>query len=210
MGSCCSCCRDSNLPYGITDVDFAVCSSLNLIPVRLLGTGGSSRVLAARNAKNEMFAVKVMGKHSRTLGPMENSFKNEVRILQTLQTLPHPNVLEYVNSVRSDDYLVLMTRMYKGGDLYDAIATSKQQFTEQVAAQLIYQMCCALKHIHRLRIVPQITLIILITLQTSFLYPHTDIYIYIYIYISIAMFKTHIVTLCLSLFRSHNSPNINL
>ncbi len=153
MGCCCSSEKDDPCPPFVSPADALVLKSLELTALKLLGTGGSARVLAAKSSSSELVAVKIMDLVSPTLGPMEKSFQNEVRILQTLQTVPHPNVLEFVNSLASEDYYVLITHMYQGGDLYDAIANSINSFSERLVGRLIYQMVCALQHIHSMNIV---------------------------------------------------------
>lgn len=68
---------------------------------KVLGKGASCKVVVGTHRRtNKKFAVKIIRKHERNHSDLEYLFKNEVKVLSTLN---HPNIVEYAEAYEDDD-----------------------------------------------------------------------------------------------------------
>ena len=67
--------------------------------------------------------------------------------VETLKTLDHPNIISVVEIIEDTTKLNIVTEICTGGELFDRILNS-QPFTENSAANFMYQILSGLIHIH--------------------------------------------------------------
>jgi len=123
----------------------------------ILGRGGSCTVKCARKVSEPddpelaAFAVKMM-KNPGPKGINEKLYNAEVDILSNLQ---HENVINMVESWEDERFFYIVTKLAKGGELFDRIANTKKfgRFTEKRASVLVKTMLSALQHLHNQNIV---------------------------------------------------------
>ncbi len=98
--------------------------------VQLRGRGGFAEVWEAINPKKERIAVKFMA--SRNSG----SSSTETRIIQAIQKLDHPNLLQ-INQVWSiPDYIVVAMEL-ADGSLLDLLDIYQAEFRHALTAELV-------------------------------------------------------------------------
>ncbi|GFS13175.1 serine/threonine-protein kinase DCLK1-like [Elysia marginata] len=75
---------------------------------------------------------------------------NEVCILRCVK---HPNIVRLVEDYVSQHQIFYVMELVKGGDLFDAIASTSSKYTEQDASGMLYNLASALEYLHSLHIV---------------------------------------------------------
>eukprot|EP01107_Rhizomastix_libera_P014278 TRINITY_DN4403_c0_g1_i1.p1 TRINITY_DN4403_c0_g1~~TRINITY_DN4403_c0_g1_i1.p1 ORF type:complete len:317 (+),score=90.22 TRINITY_DN4403_c0_g1_i1:64-951(+) len=116
--------------------------------VKLIGKGAYSRVYLAKNKETgESVAIKSM--QLSELGPIQKNVKNEVEILKQVK---HPAIIALHEVIETPQQLHLVMDLVTGGELFDRIV-SKQFYSEQDAAAVVYQILAALQYLHSLNIV---------------------------------------------------------
>lgn len=75
--------------------------------------------------------------------------QNEVSILRRVK---HPNIVLLIEEMDTPNELYLVMELVKGGDLFDAIA-STNKYTERDASGMLYNLASAIKYLHSLNIV---------------------------------------------------------
>ena len=111
----------------------------------VLGTGmtGSVFVVQKRNTKKR-FACKKLKKSGLNASKMAN-LRKEVNIMAMLD---HPNIIKLVDAFEDRNYLVIISELCTGGELYDHLI-SAETYTQQVAAGVFKQMVVAVNFCHQ-------------------------------------------------------------
>ena len=75
-----------------------------------------------------------------------DAIKEEVAILTKLD---HPNIVRYYETYEDDKNIYLVMEYIGGGELFDKIASMKNQvFSEDMAAEYMKKLFGALNHMH--------------------------------------------------------------
>ena len=75
-----------------------------------------------------------------------NAIEEEVGILTKLD---HPNIVKYYETYIDEKYIYLVMEYIGGGELFDKIASMKNQvFTEDMASDYMRKLFGALNHMH--------------------------------------------------------------
>ena len=108
----------------------------------LLGRGGFGEVFVAFNQNAERVAAKRIWLKTTNL----SDILAEVKTLKNVK--PHKNILKYITSERSKDFLWIFTEYCEEGDLSQYCATHELEFTHKLI--IAYQCACAVCHLHGL------------------------------------------------------------
>ena len=118
---------------------------------KTLGAGSFGIVREAVDiTSNEKVAVKIILKKALK--------KNEVNVdmlydeLSIIQTLKHPNIVEFRDWFESKDKFYIVTGLATGGELFDRIL-KRGRFTESDAVKIVIQILGAVEYIHSKNIV---------------------------------------------------------
>lgn len=115
---------------------------------QVLGTGNFSTVkVGISKETGEKLAIKIVNKSAVKSKP--EMLGNEVDILLRVE---HPNVIALKDLFDTPERLMLCMEMVTGGELFDKIV-EREQFTENQARNVMYQLLDALKYLHSLGIV---------------------------------------------------------
>ncbi len=94
----------------------------------------------------------------------------EVKLLQTLK---HPNIVSYHDSVQSQDgHLQIVMAYCEGGDLCRYLKKRKEALDEQQLVEWLVQTCMALQYLHSKNILHRIRFLKDINLMSSRDYPN--------------------------------------
>ena len=97
-----------------------------------------------RHEKDNWVAIKVLNKTK--LKDHLDAIEEEVGILTKLD---HPNIVKYYETYIDEKYIYLVMEYIGGGELFDKIASMKNQvFTEDLAAEYMKKLFGALNHMH--------------------------------------------------------------
>ncbi|XP_020490523.1 serine/threonine-protein kinase DCLK1b [Labrus bergylta] len=115
---------------------------------RTLGDGNFAvvRECVERSTGRE-YALKIISK-DKCRGK-EHMIQSEVSILRRVK---HPNIVLLIEEMDTHCALFLVMELVKGGDLFDAITSSKK-YTEQDASSMLFNLASAIKYLHSLNIV---------------------------------------------------------
>ena len=110
----------------------------------ILGQGSFSTVRRGTHIESKIDrAIKIITKNSISQS-QQLLLVDEV---ETLKTLDHPNIISVVEIIEDTTKLNIVTEICTGGELFDRILNS-QPFTENSAANFMYQILSGLIHIH--------------------------------------------------------------
>ncbi|CAI5448216.1 unnamed protein product [Caenorhabditis angaria] len=115
---------------------------------KVLGVGINGKVVECENrVTNEKFALKVLRDTEKARREVE---------LHALASC-HPHIVEvkavYKNAYNNVDCLLVVMENMKGGELFNRIQERGQKaFTEREAAGIVYEICSAVQHLHRMSI----------------------------------------------------------
>jgi serine/threonine protein kinase len=84
--------------------------------VRTLGNGSFSAVVLCQHHSGEIFAAKVVARSFLNERHLFDRFEREVRVLESLA---HPNIVELVNIVYTEEIIYLIMEYCQSGDLGD-------------------------------------------------------------------------------------------
>ena len=113
---------------------------------KILGSGAFGKVFLTHNKhdSNHQVAIKVMNK-SKLKDHLE-AIQEEVQILTKLD---HPNIVKYYETYIDEKYIYLVMEYIGGGELFDKIASQKNQvFSEEMARDYMRKLFGALHHMH--------------------------------------------------------------
>ncbi|XP_032878800.1 serine/threonine-protein kinase DCLK1 isoform X2 [Amblyraja radiata] len=115
---------------------------------RTIGDGNFAIVKECiERSTSREYALKIINK-SKCRGK-EHMIQNEVSILRRVK---HPNIVLLIEEMDTPNELYLVMELVKGGDLFDAIA-STNKYTERDASGMLYNLASAIKYLHSLNIV---------------------------------------------------------
>ncbi|KAH9507902.1 Serine/threonine-protein kinase dclk1 [Bulinus truncatus] len=115
----------------------------------LIGTGNFAIVLECKDKKTQRkFALKIINRE--TCKGKEKMIDNEVRILRCVK---HPNIIRLIEDFSNQLQIFYVMELVKGGDLFDAIASSSAKYTEEDASGMLFNLASALEYLHSLHIV---------------------------------------------------------
>ncbi|CAG9323811.1 unnamed protein product [Blepharisma stoltei] len=115
-----------------------------------LGTGGSGEVkICFHRETNIKRAVKIFRKDLITNEAAKVNLEKEINILKTLD---HPNIVRIYEYFEDSKRLYIIMEFCKGGELFDEII-KRQTFSENHAAQIMYQLLSAVAYLHNLNII---------------------------------------------------------
>jgi len=113
-----------------------------------LGVGGFARVYSARNRETDKeYAIKLM--KNQIFRKHQALIEVEVQVLAGFN---HPHLVALHEVVQTNNFLVLVTELVRGGELFDHIAKI-QKFTEDVARDIFSQVLEAVQVLHEAGIV---------------------------------------------------------
>ena len=113
---------------------------------KILGSGSFGKVFLTNNKheKDHWVAIKVLNKTK--LKDHFDAIEEEVGILTKLD---HPNIVKYYETYIDEKYIYLVMEYIGGGELFDKIASMKNQvFSEDMAAEYMKKLFGALNHMH--------------------------------------------------------------
>lgn len=111
---------------------------------KVLGTGMTGSVFVVRSkVTKKKFACKKIAKAGLNDLKMAN-LRKEVNIMARLD---HPNIIKLVDAFEDRKYLVIISELCTGGELYDHLI-SAETYTQQMAANVFKQMVKAVNFCH--------------------------------------------------------------
>jgi len=117
-----------------------------------LGKGASGHVFSAQNKlSGQKCALKEMNNTPLT----NHLWKTECALFTELQSNPHPNVLDLVETAKEDFNLYIMTSLCEGGELFKRVGDlhRSNSVTEYECSTFARMMITSVCHIHSLDIV---------------------------------------------------------
>jgi calcium-dependent protein kinase len=118
---------------------------------KCVGVGCYGQVFLATNTQDPTVhvAVKILNKSKMSLTEQQ-AVKREVGILQTLD---HPNIVDYLETYSDSRFFYLIMENCPGGELIDDASMkgeikSQREFTEQESASVMYDLLTAINHAH--------------------------------------------------------------
>lgn len=112
---------------------------------KVLGTGMTGSVFVVKHkTTKKKFACKKIAKAGMNQTKMAN-LRKEVNIMAMLD---HPNIIKLVDAFEDRKYLVIISELCTGGELYDHLI-SAETYTQQVAASVFKQMVKAVNFCHQ-------------------------------------------------------------
>ena len=110
-----------------------------------IGKGGYGTVYKGINAESGM-TVAVKRVNLAGIPPQDlESIEMEIRLLQNLA---HPNIVKYLDSIRSDDYLNIILEFVENGALSSLLVKFGGSFPETLCAHYIAQVLKGLHYLH--------------------------------------------------------------
>ena len=113
---------------------------------KVLGTGAFGKVFKTYNKNKNDFhvAIKVMNKSK--VKDQIDAIQEEVKILTNLD---HPNIVKYYETYIDEKFIYLVMEYVGGGELFDKIASQKNQvFGEDMAKEYMQKLLGACHHMH--------------------------------------------------------------
>eukprot|EP01138_Halocafeteria_seosinensis_P011538 gb/GECG01011786.1/.p1 GENE.gb/GECG01011786.1/~~gb/GECG01011786.1/.p1 ORF type:complete len:496 (+),score=75.49 gb/GECG01011786.1/:1-1488(+) len=118
---------------------------------KVLGKGSFGEVrLATYKPTGESRAIKILSKIKFGTKEDRHHMKNEKQLMELVSG--HPNVLNLIEAREDKMNYYLIMEHCKGKELMDKIVEKKGNFSEQVAAQYFRQMCQAVRHCHKRKV----------------------------------------------------------
>ncbi|XP_059139794.1 serine/threonine-protein kinase DCLK1-like isoform X3 [Physella acuta] len=140
---------DGSEKFDISQVDMPYALTNKYDIGNMIGTGNFAVVLECKDKKTQRkYALKIINKE--ICKGKEKMIDNEVRILRCVK---HPNIIRLVEDYMNQHQIFYVMELVKGGDLFDAIASSSSKYTEQDASGMLYNLASALEYLHSLHIV---------------------------------------------------------
>ncbi len=69
--------------------------------------------------------------------------------IRLLQNLAHPNIVKYLDSIRSDGYLNIILEFVENGSLSSLLSKFGGSFPEQLCSHYIAQVLRGLEYLHK-------------------------------------------------------------
>ncbi|KRX08685.1 Protein kinase-like domain [Pseudocohnilembus persalinus] len=114
---------------------------------KILGKGAFGKVMkCVHNRSKLVYAIKEIDKRNLKENNMIQQINNEVKIMYQLN---HPNILKLYNHFEDDKSIYLVLELAQGGQMYQILWKQPgKRFSEQRAANYIFQLCLALEKCH--------------------------------------------------------------
>ena len=114
--------------------------------IKKLGEGAYGCVYKVQHKQTKFIrAVKAIKKNFIDVV----SFENEIKILKTVD---HPHIIKLFECYYDSNYFYMVEEFCSGGDLFDYIKNQKN-FSENKAANILYQILSAINYLHKKQIV---------------------------------------------------------
>ena len=105
--------------------------------------------LGVEKETKERVAIKIINKYQAIRSNIE-LVKTEIDIMKLCH---HPNVVSLIDHFENAEYIFIVMEYIKGGRLIDYMKEKKFNFTENRAAELIYEIATGVKYLHKYGIV---------------------------------------------------------
>jgi hypothetical protein len=111
---------------------------------KVLGTGMTGSVFVVRSkVTKKKFACKKIAK----VGMNEKKMANLRKEVNIMSRLDHPNIIKLVDAFEDSKYLVIISELCTGGELYDHLIKA-ETYTQEMAATVFKQMVTAVNFCH--------------------------------------------------------------
>ena len=121
--------------------------------IKKIGEGSYGVVyLIKHKKKSKLYVLKKIDLKDLSEGEIKETY-NEVNLLKKLD---HPNIIKFIEVIKSPRYLEIITEYAEKGDLYSQICLQKQhkkRLPEKIIIDWLVQTCQALKYIHSKHII---------------------------------------------------------
>lgn len=113
----------------------------------MVGQGSYATVYAAMvKETGEQVAIKVLDKRRFISDLSEETLRLEAELIRSLQ---HPNIIQVLDTIDTDDTLALVMELVPGGDLFDyVVGRGKCPFSEDEARWLFRQLVEPVRYMH--------------------------------------------------------------
>ena len=116
-------------------------------PLKLIGTGSSSKVLLVRfNQNKHLYAMKILSKNQIKLNKQEEHSKTERDLMVKFN---FPFLVNIKFAFQDENKLYIVSEFLQGGDMYFHMHHSNIQFTEEKAKFYIIEIILALEFLHQ-------------------------------------------------------------
>jgi serine/threonine protein kinase len=112
--------------------------------VQIIGTGSFSTVILCRDQNGEFFAAKVVARSFLVQNQIFDRFEREVRALESLR---HPNIVQLLNVVYTEDIIYLIMEYCSSGSLFDFMESHAAR-TWQLVGRIFKQIAEGIAFIH--------------------------------------------------------------
>jgi len=113
-----------------------------------LGRGGFAIV---RKATNKSTGVVAAAKYISKKDVPADELKCLTREIDIMRKVDHPNVIKMFEVFEDDDYVIILTELVDGGELFYKIVDIGS-FSENDAARIVKQLCQGVKYLHSMGI----------------------------------------------------------
>ena len=69
-----------------------------------------------------------------------------------MSTLDHPNIIKYHETFESPKYIYIVMEYCEGGELFERITKSNENFSEEMVASIMKKLFLAVNHCHAKKI----------------------------------------------------------
>ncbi len=113
---------------------------------KVIGAGSFGKVFLSENISDPSFQVAIKVLNKAKVKDNIQGIKEEVRILTKLD---HPNIVKYYETYDDVKYMYLVMEYCPGGELFEKIASQKDQmFGEGEASKIMKKLLRAINHCH--------------------------------------------------------------
>ena len=110
-----------------------------------LGSGSFSTVrLGINKYTQEKVAIKIMDKQKMSTIRLESA-RREIEIMKICQ---HPNIIHYIDSYENENNIYIFMEYCEGGTFFDFLKKRNFILKEDLAVNIIYQICKAIDYFH--------------------------------------------------------------
>ena len=102
--------------------------------------------LCQHRESKKVFAIKIMAKSA--VEKQEIYIKLLQNELSILGEKNHPNIIRIIDLIEDSNNYYIISEVVKGGELFKRLI-KVSMFTEQTAADIIYQIMLGLNYLHR-------------------------------------------------------------
>ena len=140
------CCGPRKENYKKTMLNYKDLRATYDIEKGVLGKGSFGTVYKASNKKNKEQKLAIKAIDKKMLSPEEIEKIHEE--VQLLNKVDHANIVNYYETYEDHRFVYLCMELCTGGELIENFMSSKAEFDEKRASEIIYSLLSALSHIH--------------------------------------------------------------